>query len=267
MLFYISHVTHVLCVENYILPRKPGTSVDWAGGFRMLFNARWIGTHRQAPGIKQDTMETLKTPKSLFSLPRATFLRNRAFTVISTLLAEKLYSYCYMTLPSNYDAQLDVADFLPTKELYFRRLHEITVRETVIRTWIVTFFLFHSIGLFNAIHSILAIIFVGIGLDKPEDWPPLFGDIRDATSISNFWSKFSHKLVYRSFTSYGIKVSKHVLRLPRSSFVGKLVITFIVFALSGVVHAVALNQLGYSCGAREETRFMSLTSSGFWLKL
>ena len=52
ILFYISHISCVLCVEKYVLPKKPGVTFDWVGGYKMLFNARWLGTSRQAPDIK-----------------------------------------------------------------------------------------------------------------------------------------------------------------------------------------------------------------------
>jgi hypothetical protein len=263
-IIYISHISCVLCVEKYILPQNLGVHFDWVGGYKMLFNARWIGTNRQVPSIKAPSnrdatinteIEKVLGSRTLLRSPRAIFLFNRVISVAATLIAERIYNHCSLVLPSYYDAQLELTDFLPTKESFFRRLGEVTLRETVIRGWLVTFFLFYSVCMFNMVHDILAIIFVGTKVDGPEDWPPLFGDIREATSIRNFWGKFSHKLVYRSFTSYGIWISKNILRLPRSSFIGKLFITFFVFTMSGAVHALALWQLGYSCGAWEELRF------------
>ena len=132
---------------------------------------------------------------------------------------------------------------------------EVTLRETAVRVWLVTFFLFYSVCLYTTIHDALAFVFVASGFDNPEDWPPLFGDIRDATSIRNFWGKFWHRLVYRSYTSYGIWISKNILHLPKSSLIGKLFINFFVFTMSGCVHVLAIRQLGYTCGAWEEITF------------
>lgn len=271
VIIYISHISCVLCVEKYVLPKKPGVTFDWVGGYKMLFNARWLGTSRQAPDIKasakiasdteneQRREEYARDPskkfRAMFRSPRAIFLRNRVISFVGTLIFEKIYSYSYLVLAPKYGMQMDMMDFLPTKETYFRRLGEVTLRETVMRAWIVTFFLFYSICLYNTIHDALAFIFVGTGFDNPEDWPPLFGDIREATSIRNFWGKFWHRLVYRSYTSYGILISKHIFRLPKSSFIGKLFINFFVFTMSGAVHALAIWQLGYSCGAWVELRF------------
>jgi hypothetical protein len=39
----------------------------------------------------------------------------------------------------------------------------------------------------DGVHRILSIIFVVSGLSRPHDWPPLFGSVRDAYTIRNFW--------------------------------------------------------------------------------
>lgn len=276
-IIYMSHMSCVLCIEKYTLPKRPGVTLDWVGGYNMLFNARWIGTYRQTPDIKT-VASSEKAPQAkskdssgrlvaiLFS-PRAIFLRNRALSIAGTLVAEQLFRYCYVDLPSHYNAELDETDFLPIHESYFRRLGEVTLRETAIRAWLVVFYIFYSVFLFKAVHDALALFFVGVRINNPEDWPPLFGDIREATSLRNFWGKFSHKLVYRSFTAYGIWISKNILRFPRTSFVGKLFINCFVFAMSGTIHAVALYQLGYTCGVWQELQFYMLHFLGTVLEL
>ncbi|PSS28041.1 hypothetical protein M430DRAFT_15275 [Amorphotheca resinae ATCC 22711] len=273
LIIYISHMTCVLCVEKYVLPKKAGTTVDWVAGFRMMFNARWLGTHRQAPDIKGASKSgvTSDTPneqreeeysrdpskkyRTMLRSTRAIFVRDRLISLVLTLVIDKVYSHIIAEVFPQYFNGLDALDFLPTKETYFRRLTSVTLRETLIRVWIVTYFIWSSMCLYTTIHDFLSIIFVGSGFDKPEDWPPLFGDIREATSIRNFWAKFWHRLIYRSYTSYGIWISKNILRLPRSSFIGKLFINLYVFAMSGFVHAITIRQLGYTCGDREEIRF------------
>ena len=259
IIIYISHISHVLCYEKYVLPRKPNVTFDWVGGYKMLFNARWLGTHRQAPyinvAVKREPRDSSKVWGTGLRSPRAIFLRNRLLSLASTLIFEKIQSYVYLDLAPRYGLQIGITDFLPTKESYFRRLGEVTLRETAVRVWLVTFFLFYSVCLYTTIHDALAFVFVASGFDNPEDWPPLFGDIRDATSIRNFWGKFWHRLVYRSYTSYGIWISKNILHLPKSSLIGKLFINFFVFTMSGCVHVLAIRQLGYTCGAWEEITF------------
>jgi hypothetical protein len=276
IIIYLSHISCVLCVEKYVLPKKPGIGFDWIGGYKMLFNARWIGTNRQAPDIKvppgrkfvcdivseqlhkENSRDLSKTFRTTLCLPRTIFVLNCVLSLACMLAAEQTYRYFYMDILPYYIDALNMMDFLPIKETYFRRIGSVTFRETVIRVWIVTVFIWNSVCTYNTIYKILAMIFVGTGLDEPEDWPPLFGDIREATSIRNFWAKFWHRLVYRSYSSYGIWITKNVLRLPHSSFIGKLFINLYVFSMSGIVHALAIRQVQYSCGYWEEIRFYVL---------
>lgn len=274
ILIYVSHMSCVLCIDKYVLPKKPGVSFDWAGGYKMLFNARWIGTNRPVSDInirprkgvisappgtqKGDSRHPLRHLGYIYRLPRTLFVLNCIISIAFTLVAEKIYGYLSASIIEQYLEGFEVTDFLPTKEIYFRRIGSVTIRETVIRVWVMTFTIGYSIGFLNTVHKILAIIFVGTGLDEPEDWPPLFGNIQEAASIRNYWAKFWHRLVYRCYTSQGIWISKNILRLPRSSFIGKLFINLYVFAASGVVHALATRQVRHSCGSWENARFYVL---------
>jgi hypothetical protein len=273
ILIYISHMTCALCVEKYVLPKKAGTAFDWVAGYKMMFNGRWLGTPRQAPDIKgtskpqvvsdkpneqreeEYSMDPSKKFRTMLRSPRVIFIRNRLISFLATVIAERVYAYLVGNVIPQYVNGLDVMDFLPTKETYFRRIASVTLRETVIRAWVVSYFVFYSVALYSTLHDLLAIIFVGSGFENPQDWPRLYGDMREATSLRNFWAKFWHRLVYRSYTSYGIWISKNVLRLPRNSFIGKMFINLYVFAMSGVIHAITIRQLGYSCGALGEIQF------------
>jgi hypothetical protein len=91
----------------------------------------------------------------LFS-PRAVFLRNRTLSFAGTLVIEHIFRYSYINLPARYNAELDETDFLPIKVSYFRRLGEVTFRETSIRAWLVLFYLLYSVFLFKAVYDALA---------------------------------------------------------------------------------------------------------------
>jgi hypothetical protein len=271
VLFYVSHMTCVLCMEKYVLPKRAGTSFDWRGAYKMLFNARFVGTYRQAPDVqgpaKSEKLESLRGPNEVYTnypitdakvflrSPRCRFLRNRIILLITIYAIDQFYNYLYNTVLPQYVDPIDVYDLLPSKQSYFRRLTTVTFRETIIRTWIVLYWTWYSYSLYTSLHHVLAFIFVGIGLDGPEDWPSLYGNISEATCIRRFWGKFWHRLVYRSYTSYGKFLSLNVLRLPRNSIIGKLFINGFVFLLSGLVHGITMRQLGFSCGAMSEIRF------------
>ena len=285
IIIYVSHISCVLCYEKYVLPPKPGVSFQWFRAYRMLFNPRWLGTDRQSPhisgtvtrapsldtGSKYYREEYARDPakrfKTMWRSPWAIFLRNRLLSFAGILILEKLYSAVYYDVAPRHGIQLGITDFLPTKESYFRRLGDVTLRETAIRAWLVMVFLFSSICVYVSIHDVLAFVFVATGFDNPTDWPPLFGDIREATSIRNFWGKFWHRLVYRSYTSYGIWISKNILCLPKSSLIGKIFINFFVYTLSGCVHMLAIRQLGYTCGSWGEVTFYLYTFLGVMVEI
>ena len=77
-------------------------------------------------------------------------------------------------------------DFSKEKEYLFRRLSEVTAREFKLRLYLCTQ---HVIPVWLAMNlwltgvGILAVIMGG----KPEDWPPLFGDIAEAYSLKRYW--------------------------------------------------------------------------------
>lgn len=241
----------------------------------MLFNARWLGTDQQSSVIQALHRKNISTSKieqvfgnstgvsstrlkSVLCSPRTEFVIKRVISIVCALATERVYRYICMDFLPQYFGELEITDFAPAKEQYIRRIMSVSCRETIIRAWVVTFFILYSVLIYSTIHSILAILFVGSGLNQPEDWQPLFGDIRKATSIRSFWGKFWHRLVYRSYTSYGVWISRTILRLPQCSFRGRLFINLFVFAASGAMHALAVWQAGYSCGFWEELHFYIL---------
>jgi hypothetical protein len=238
----------------------------------MLFNARFIGTYREAPDVQKSPRvekdpESPHEPREISSAypstaikaflrsPRYRFFRRRVFLLLTLYAVDQFYNYLYETVVPTYIDPIDVYDMLPSKQTYFRRLSTVTLRETVIRAWLLVHWTGYSYKLYTSLHHISALIFVGIGLDESKEWPSLHGNLSEATSIRYFWGKFWHRGGYRSYTSYGKFISLHILRLPRNSIIGKLFINGFVFVLSGVVYAVMLKQMGFSCGALDEVKF------------
>lgn len=98
----------------------------------------------------------------------------------------------------------------------------------------------------DAADDALAIISVVIlRLDRPEDWPPLFGSLSEAYSIRRFWGKFWHRLVVRPYSKFGKLFSRRIVGLRPHSEADRILVFFTVFCLSGVAHAfVAWWELG-----------------------
>jgi hypothetical protein len=123
-----------------------------------------------------------------------------------------------------------------------------TLRETLIRIYFVFYFIGFSYVLYTFLYEVFAVLSVATGIDDPEDWPPFFGKLTDAYSIRNFWGKFWHKLIYRSYTSYGKFISINILKIPQNGVLGRLFVNLFVFLLSGIVHQIVTRHLGLNCG-------------------
>lgn len=147
-----------------------------------------------------------------------------------------------------------------------------TKRETLIRTWMVFHFVWSAWAVITGLHHALSIVFVGLGLDAPQDWPPLYGSVYQMYSIRRFWGKFWHRIVYRTNLGWGSLVSRKILRIPAGSAIDRLVISFLVFFISGVIHALVTIRLGFTCGYWEDIawfclNFAALISEGYAQRL
>ncbi|KAJ5581190.1 hypothetical protein N7450_007491 [Penicillium hetheringtonii] len=91
-------------------------------------------------------------------------------------------------------------------------------------------------ALIDCTYRFASIIFVGLGLDEPSNWRPVFGRMKDAYTLRNYWGKFWHQFLRMPFTSISNFLARDVLHLPRPSILERYTNTFIVFFLSGVMH-------------------------------
>ncbi|RHZ58543.1 hypothetical protein CDV55_101321 [Aspergillus turcosus] len=84
-----------------------------------------------------------------------------------------------------------------------------------------------------------SILCVGIGLDSPEDWPPLFGRAKEAYTLRNFWGTYWHQMFRWPLTATSNYLARDLLALPRPSLLERYTNIFFVFLLSGVMHVVS----------------------------
>ncbi|KAA8652632.1 hypothetical protein EYZ11_010339 [Aspergillus tanneri] len=85
-------------------------------------------------------------------------------------------------------------------------------------------------------YRVLSIVFVMLGIDSPDDWPPLFGSVWDAYTVRNIWSKYLHQIFRWPFTSLSRFLTREVLDLPKRSALERYTNVLFVFTLSGLVH-------------------------------
>ncbi|KAJ5940812.1 hypothetical protein N7516_000980 [Penicillium verrucosum] len=87
-------------------------------------------------------------------------------------------------------------------------------------------------------HRVFSIILVGLGLDSPENCPPLYGRALDADTVRGFWGKFWHQLLQNPLTSVSAFITQYILGLTPKSFVQRYMNVFVVFFCSGGLHLV-----------------------------
>lgn len=102
------------------------------------------------------------------------------------------------------------------------------------------------IGL-TACHDLVSVVSVGSGSSVVVDWPPLFGDPRDAYTLRRFWGVFWHQQFRIVLTSVSGFVVHDVLRFPREKseagtgmrmegLAGRYLKLFLALMLSGAMH-------------------------------
>ncbi|KAF3391498.1 Acetyltransferase pyr8 [Penicillium rolfsii] len=87
-------------------------------------------------------------------------------------------------------------------------------------------------------YRFVSILFVGLGLDNPVNWPPAFGRMKDAYTIRKFWGTFWHQFLRGPFTAVSNFIARDFLHLARPSILERYTNMFIVFLLSGILHVM-----------------------------
>ncbi|KAJ3830664.1 membrane bound O-acyl transferase family-domain-containing protein [Lentinula raphanica] len=80
-----------------------------------------------------------------------------------------------------------------------------------------------------------AIIGVGLGLSKPEDWPDTFGTWKHAYTVRNFWGKFWHQMIRRYVTPIGKFVCRQLGFKP-GTWLSSYTQLYVAFFISAILH-------------------------------
>ncbi|KAF8993357.1 membrane bound O-acyl transferase family-domain-containing protein [Cyathus striatus] len=95
-----------------------------------------------------------------------------------------------------------------------------------------------SWAFFNLVYTIMAVVVVAVRLTDASEWPALYGKISDGYTVRRFWGRVWHQSLRRVFTVHGEFVAFRLLGLRKDSFLGNTVNHYVVFALSGLLHAI-----------------------------
>jgi hypothetical protein len=153
---------------------QPGLS-KFLSAWRLLFNFRNINTEwtiRTVPTFSSRLPEYVPNKKD--------FVKRRFLQVLLTYLT---LDAVFTSLPPP-NPSIDIPEH---KQLFFSRLHDVTFEEIIARPITVLLPALSIYGIFNIpynIASIFSVLFCG---GEPGDWPPLFGNFREAYTLRRFW--------------------------------------------------------------------------------
>ena len=206
------------------------SKLRWSTALRL--NLRGVGWNYQVKNIPQSTGPQTKWRFILYQL------------------GSYVKTYLILDILSTYSSR----NFYHSPDL---DLASLTIRHpSWIRSFINVFYaganVYYSIDLSYIQGSILAVL---LGLSQPkvsgiptspsrslttdllQDWPPVFGNIRDVTTVRWFWGGFWHQLIRRPFSSWS-QALVSFLHIPRGTLLSSYTQLYTTFAISGFFHGV-----------------------------
>lgn len=230
----------------------------------LLFIEQWPAPpeyhqRRSRPAAFHVTYQLWANPRLL---PKARTSANKideeeeALIVFLLLRLSKLPIYYYLythLLPSLFgETLIELSPSEVGQLALVTRLTDVTPREVFVRSYVAISWVWESFVFLDGANAVLAVFAVLSGLDRPVDWPPLFGPPIRIGSLRSFWSCFWHRLANRPYKSYARFVAIHVLGFlhgksfisSTSSLVFNTFVALVVFLLSGVSHAAVSWRLG-----------------------
>lgn len=272
---YILHAISVLYIEKVPAPVPPrperASDSNWT-----ILRQRWLWRLRTTYRLWGNP-QLLRVQSSVYDekSPQESQKRTQDLFTFIFLRAVKIPLYYYVhkcLLPTLFRETIEVirpGDVGTEQQKLLCRLGEFTGREAVVRAYTATLWIWESLVFLDGANSILALVFVLAGIDQPEDWPPLFGSLGDATTLRKFWGAFWHKLAVRPYKNYG-RLLAGLSGIQPTSVYFKVIVALVVFGLSGITHAIVtwhngLNdwylEIGWFilnfCGCLVETVFLS----------
>ena len=231
---YILHTISTLHLKNISppFPAVPGSktlrsnaSFDFSYFRRIWLNPRLIRTHPTDPASQE---QSAKPSRGVFFVLQCSKLL--IYYIIQTKVSPALFDEVVVDIiPS------DVSQY---QQSLWRPLYGFTARECLNVTFITFSSFWTTFVYLDGTNALMAAFFVTIGLDDPEDWPPLFGNLSQAVGLRNFWSRVWHTLPMKPYKSIGDFVGLRVFRCSAQSFAHKSIIALVAFGLSGVCHAL-----------------------------
>lgn len=144
----------------------------------------------------------------------------------------------------------------------------VTFRVLVLRSVYALHWAWLTYVILTVVHSLLAVFFVSVlRVDRPQEWPSLFGNPSEAFTIRRFWSRFWHQINTPSLLAYGKMLSRKVLRMDQGSGVEKTFLAAWVFGVSVVIHALVEAKTEPAVAPTDGNAMANIWRDGYFLGL
>jgi hypothetical protein len=189
----------------------------------LLFSPRMFVPRNLIPSFRSDSRNYVP--------PRTWFLAHRLLQCSCSLLINDLFNrYRLNTTP---------LDYVEERQHLIRRLSSLDIREIIIRAHRTLHGHLGPYLLMTAAHSAASAFAVLILRQSPEEWPPLFGSLKDAYTVRRFYSHFWHRVMRTAYVSNAKALLETISFCLPSLKVNRYTVSFTALGISGVAHSIA----------------------------
>jgi hypothetical protein len=215
---WFAHMSHEVVILEFS-PSLTKENVGWKSRVRSAYKVLFARTHDS------------RGPRHTYS--RSSFVLCHVAKATILYAAQVLYHIVrasYISAPYMHGAD---------KAVFFRRLPaSLNGAEMFARFEHFVYWCVLNMYLYEAFHSVFAVLFVACGFDAPGEWSmSLFGPCCEAYSVRRYWGKHWHNYIYESFSSHTKIATRGWLRMERGTLLTRLVENTAVFAASGIMHS------------------------------
>ncbi|KAI1763816.1 membrane bound O-acyl transferase family-domain-containing protein [Hypoxylon sp. FL1150] len=225
----IIHITSVLFIEKWPSPPRDQLSpASLRSTYRLWSNPRLVPESNTLI-IKNQTPGNEPPGVAIFLLRR----------LLKLALYYSLHTYAIPYLFTN-----TIGDLYPEDVNLSTPLAAATPRALAVRAWFAVYWIWESIAFLDGANALLSCAAVLAGLDRPADWPALFGRPAAACGLQGFWARFWHQLASRPYKSLARAVVKGIIGVNLPPAVSRALLALVVFFVSGLSHTAVSWHLG-----------------------
>lgn len=196
-------------------------------------------TFSPRPPSKQSmSLPSVATPlvsENGFKDARTHFYRKKMISIAWT-------SAVYYIMEHRYRIQVNELDFEAQAAMpLFYRLSNFDLNKFLTFLYTEALGDFQQYCMLEVIHSSVALCAVFFFNSNLADWPPLYGDIRDAYTMARFYSHWWHKVMRKQLIENGKMLIRGVVVLPAYIRNSRYATIFAALLVSALVHGISMS--------------------------